>query len=425
MNSAGIRRWLAAVVVGVVAALGAAGAAAGVPVKAPKPLDTQWWFTAWAIENKVWPLSQGAGVTIGLIDTGVEAGLPDFSGAVLPGVDETGGGGDGRRDTNTGTVEGHGTGMASLIVGQGSGTGFLGVSPQAKIMPIVANTASTIEAGIHDAVDGGVGVINISQVVWANQGCPSDMQEAVDYAVQHDVVVVAGAGNDGDEENPSLAPANCRGVLAVGAVDGQLRPWTKTERQPYVTVSAPGVYVGGVLPDGKVHSSPGGTSSAAALTSATVALVRSRFPQLHIREVVQRIMASLRDAGPPGRDDQTGYGVVRPVYALADSIPANTANPVFDAYDKGVLLAPHRTHRPTAGPPVRNPASARAGVTGLVLSGVVTLVFAIAVTLLVLYLVRRAGRRRAPHPPPHYPVPPPYYSGSTMPHGPGSASPKA
>lgn len=65
-------------------------------------------------------------------------------------------------------AEGHGTGMASLIVGQGPGTGFLGISPKVKILPIVANTGSTIAAGIRDAVDRGVRVINVSQTAWAD-----------------------------------------------------------------------------------------------------------------------------------------------------------------------------------------------------------------------------------------------------------------
>ena len=202
----------------------------------PSPMSNQWWFTAWQVENKVWPITQGEGVTVGLIDSGVEARLPDFSGAVVPGTDETGGGGDGRTDTDTAAVAGHGTGMASLIAAQGRGTGFVGVSPKAKILPIVANSTMSVSKGIHYAVDHGAKVINISQGA-PNSQCSSSSQEAVAYAIQHDVVVVAASGDYGNSSNSPLTPANCAGVLAVGAVNQQLKPWEGTERQPYVSVA--------------------------------------------------------------------------------------------------------------------------------------------------------------------------------------------
>lgn len=299
----------------------------------PRPLDNQWWFTAWDIPNKVWPISQGDGVTVAVIDTGIQADIPDLSGVVLPGTDATGGGGDGRTDTDTAAVPGHGTGMASVIAAQGKGTGFLGVSPKVKILPIVADSMNSENAGIHYAVDHGAKVINISQG-GPSRECPPSQQEAVSYAIQHDVVVVAAAGDYGTSTNAPLAPANCAGVLAVGAVDSNLKAWNGTERQPYVTVAAPGVGVGGVLKDGRFHTADGGTSPAAALTSAVVALVRSKFPDMSAREVVQRIIASCRDAGPPGKDEQTGYGAVRPWHALVDKVPKSAPNPVFDAYDK-------------------------------------------------------------------------------------------
>src|SRR5262249_23480905 len=127
------------------------------------------------------------------------------------------------------------TGMASLIASQGIRTGFVGVAPKAKILPIKANILNEGAKAIRYAVDHHAQVINISQA--APSTCPSDVQEAVAYAIQHDVVVVAGAGNDGDTSNSSMFPANCAGVLAVGAVDSRTVPWTKTQRQPYVTVA--------------------------------------------------------------------------------------------------------------------------------------------------------------------------------------------
>lgn len=306
----------------------------------PRPLAQQWWFTAWAIDNKVWPLTQGEGVTVAVVDSGVQADLPDFSGVVLPGTDTTGGGGDGRTDTDTAAVPGHGTGMASLIAAQGPGTGFLGIAPRAKILPIVGSSMDSVSRGIRYAVDRGAKVINVSQGGAGN--CGESLQAAVDYAGQHDAIVVAASGDYGDSSNFALSPADCVGVLAVGAVDNHLKPWSGTERQPYVAIASPGVAVSAVLMDGRVHTSNGGTSGAAALTSGGIALLRSRFPDESRTDILKRVFASLRDAGPSGRDDQTGYGVFRPIYALDGGV-ANSA-----AYDRWLAVnTPASQHTPT------------------------------------------------------------------------------
>ncbi|MBC6457981.1 S8 family serine peptidase [Actinomadura sp. HBU206391] len=298
----------------------------------PKPLEQQWWFTTWGVQDRLWPITQGQGVTVAVLDSGVQASIPELSGVVLPGTDASSGGGDGRTDVDKSEVPGHGTGMASLIAAQGRGTGFVGVAPRVKILPVVTEGLNGAASAIRYAADHKAKVISVSQA--GRAACPSDVQEAVGYAIERDVVIVAAAGNDGDTTNASVFPANCSGVLAVGAVDYRFRPWAKTQRQPYVAVAAPGAQVGSVLRDGEFHPSSGGTSSATALTSAAVALVRSKFRAMPARDVVQRIIASAGDVGAPGKDRQTGYGLIRPYRALTQSAPKNAPNPVFAAYDK-------------------------------------------------------------------------------------------
>ncbi|HZB31037.1 MAG TPA: S8 family serine peptidase [Streptosporangiaceae bacterium] len=416
-----MRRLTRSAIAATLALLMAAAVATPGLAAVPGPRREQWWFTAWALQNKVWPITQGQGVTVAVIDTGVEARLPDLTGVVLPGTNFDGGGGDGRTDLDTETPPGHGTAMAALIASQGRGTGFVGVAPEAKILPIVANSSDTLVPGIRYAVDHGAKVISISQVQSAR--CPEEMQEAVGYAIQRDVVVVAGAGNTGDVGNPSYNPANCAGVLAVGGLDLQLRPFAKTQRQSYVAVSAPATGVGGVLKDGQFHTSEGGTSSATALTAGAVALVRSKYPDLSARDVVKRIMASLRDAGPPGRDDLTGYGAVRPYQALTiGRIPANTPNPVFDAYEKWAAAngkkpgGDAQAQQNEAGDSPNN-------ATEMALQlGIGTAVTLLLVFLLMLFL----RRRRRPVPASGYPgsgQPQPYggpqqpYGGAQQPYG--------
>ena len=73
------------------AAPAAAGHGGQDSVSALQPASSEWWFTSWDIQTRVWPLSQGAGVKVGILDTGVQADLPDLRGTVLPGGDTTGG----------------------------------------------------------------------------------------------------------------------------------------------------------------------------------------------------------------------------------------------------------------------------------------------------------------------------------------------
>lgn len=307
---------------------------------APVPRDEEWWFTSWAIDNKVWPHTQGEGVTVALLDTGVNAALAELAGAVLPGTDATGGGGDGRTDTGAASQSrGHGTAMAALIAGQGGHTSMVGVAPRARILPIVVNNSAggpglqaTLPSALRNAADRGAKVINISQGSDATTypgRCPPEVQEAVRYALRRDAVVVAGAGNSGDAGNAPEFPASCQGVVAVGAMYADFRVWERSQHHDYVSVSAPGVLVGSVYADGRFLVSSG-TSTASALTAGAMALVRARFPDMPAPEVVQRILGTVRDIGPPGRDDASGYGVARPHHAVVRGAPAGARYPVVE-----------------------------------------------------------------------------------------------
>lgn len=369
----------------------AALAVPGIAAEYPRPLAQQWWFTTWGVQSMLWPISQGEGIIVAVIDTGVQADIPDLSGVVLPGLDSAGS--DGRVDRDENEVPGHGTGMASHIAAQGSGTGFLGIAPKAKILPInVKHDSRGFPAGIRFAVDAGAKIVNISQV--SEGSCPKDVQEAVSYAIQRDVVIAAGAGNTGSEGNESYFPANCAGVLAVGAVDYKFTPWAKSQRQPYVAVAAPGVGVGSVLKDGRFHTSSGGTSGATALTSAAVALVRARYPQMPAREVIQRLIASCRDVGPVGKDEQTGYGLIRPYRALTQAAPKGTPNPVFEAYDKWVQVNGQADQGANPGERAapKSPSSSSGSGKMIILAGVAGVVL----LLVVLAFFVQARRNRTP-----------------------------
>jgi subtilisin family serine protease len=258
--------------------------------------------------------------------------------------------------------------MAELIAGRGevaalvdpsnfpAGTGLAGagVAPQAKILPIDLSGGRGLmgnggfdyglAAGIRYAVDHGAKVISMSLGENRAGGCPALHQNAIAYAVEHDVVVVVAAGNQGDVGNPSDEPANCAGVLAVGAVDekGSSPPWT--QRQPYVAVAAPGVDVPSINPghltyDGHPEAElTRGTSDSTALVAGVVALMRSKYPSMPAREVVQRITDTAdRQPGQQAPSTAAGSGIVD-VYRSMDvqdyPVPARAPNPVYAAFDR-------------------------------------------------------------------------------------------
>ncbi|MFI0410735.1 S8 family serine peptidase [Actinomadura sp. 3N508] len=385
----------------------------GSAAAAPNPLPQEWWFESWGVQSHLWPITKGNGVTVAVIDTGVQANLPELQGVVVPGANAEDGTGDGKQDLDR-FGSGHGTAMASLIAAQGSGTGMLGVAPEAKILPIYAHSNPGYGKGIRLAADRGAQVINLSQAIAGP--CPRDLQESIAYALGKDAVVVAGAGNDGNGANSSNSPANCKGVLSVGAVDPKFNPWEKTQRQSYVTVAAPGENTLAVFGDGKIHYG-GGTSAATALTSGAIALIRAKHPDMKNREVVRQLIASAKDIAEKGRDNRTGYGIIRPYRPLAGQAPTGTANPVFEEFDSWM-----KTNHPEGSKSAPQPGNHEAGLAPIpiVLAGILV----VAAIGGVIWFVISRRKRSGPPPPPFMgpgPGAPPGF-GQQQPPGPPHAA---
>jgi type VII secretion-associated serine protease mycosin len=387
----------------------------GVARPRPQPLASEWWFSAWDLQSRVWPLTTGAGVTVALLDSGVQASLPDLRGAVVPGGDTTGAGTNGLTDDDK-PDDGHGTAMAAVIAGQGVRGGLVGIAPAAKILPVRVGLAGrltyaafsdqSLAAGIRFAVSHGAQVINMSLAGTAPGAdrCDTAIQDAVAYALDHNVVVVAGAGNVlpllGEQTNEPKQPASCAGVLAVSAVNPSLTWWRHSERQPYVAVSAPGNEIQTLGLDGRNFVDGYGTSFASAFVSGEAALVRARNPSLPWYRVVQRIIntALPRGAVP---SDRFGYGIVRiheAVDAAHDPIPASAPNPVYQAFldwlrtPQGQKFAsPAARSRPRR---VATPAPS-GGQAGLAAAGAVAAAVVLAAAAVLLVIARRRRRRQA------------------------------
>ena len=378
--------------------------------------------------REAWVHGRGEGQVVAVIDTGVNPGprLPRVRGGgdVAPG-------GDGTEDCDA-----HGTLVAGVLGATEDETGHSGIAPGVEVVSIRQSssilraerrgqdpsdagaetmsgvgTLSTLAAAIRAAVDAGATVINISEVACVPAGtrlADASLGGAVRYAaVDHDVVVVAAAGNVGDacgDQNPAGPDPSVPGddgwddvrtiaspawydelVLAVGGVDAEGRPADFSLRGPWVDVAAPAVDLRSVGADGDgvsdlvvngdgSRTSISGTSFAAPFVAGTAALVRQAHPGLTARQVIARIQNTAIPSA--GTDDfAIGHGVVDPVAAVTGVRRNDRPAPATTT-----LAAPR-------------PESTRPGVGsgGFVAAGALAL--GVAALVVVVLLTPRAGPR--------------------------------
>nr|WP_243640006.1 S8 family serine peptidase [Micromonospora sp. MW-13] len=276
------------------------------------------WHLRFLKASRAHSISQGEGTIVAIPDTGI-APHPDLRKNLLSGVDIIpGGSGDGRLDRDS-----HGTGMAGLVAahGRGDAIGALGIAPRSKILPIYDSPPDgdgdpdALAQGIEYAISRGADVISISSV----GGTTRRLANAIGTAVASDIVVVAAAGNRPEDSGVGY-PASERGVIAVGGVDRQGKHAAVSVSGPEVDVVAPAVDIYSTSIDGKYRKGTG-TSDATAIVAGAAALVRSKYPDLPAAEVAHRLTATAVDKGPPGRDDEYGYGVLDLVAALTADVP--------------------------------------------------------------------------------------------------------
>ncbi|MCJ1679974.1 type VII secretion-associated serine protease mycosin [Streptomyces sp. APSN-46.1] len=263
---------------------------------------------------------KGNSVRVAVIDTGVDRANPQLAGAIDTGagkdyVDPKGG--DGTNDT-----VGHGTKVAGLIAARPQeGTGFVGLAPDATIIPIRQNdgqgqgNAKTLGEAIDHAVAKGAQVINISQDTDVPLTEDSELAKAVRRAVEAKVVVVASAGNDGlSGQKRRTYPAAFPGVLAVAASDRNNERAAFSQPGDFIAVAAPGVDMVSTVP-GFGQCVDNGTSFSAPYVAGVAALLRAQHPEWTPEQIIWQIQGTA-ERTVKGRDDYVGWGVVDPVRAV-------------------------------------------------------------------------------------------------------------
>jgi type VII secretion-associated serine protease mycosin len=346
----------------------AAGAAAPLRAAPTDQIRSREWHLDVLRAQKAWRYSKGRGVTIAVLDTGVDKRHPDLTGHVINGPDLTGG----LRRPGSRYWGLHGTSMASIISGHGHGpgltAGMMGVAPLSSVLSIRVTLENddplrrdngqqagsgdrdAVAQGIRYAVDHGAGIINMSLGGGRQSynGTPSQ-EKAIRYALGKGVVLIASAGNDGSGANRKNFPAAYPGVIAVGALDRRLRLWKDSNRRSNAAVCAPGVeIVSADASNGYVVGT--GTSASSAMVAGVAALVRSRYPRLSPDEVRRALIqgSPARAGHPTGSTECRGtVDAVRTLVA-ANKINKTSSGPVETP------PPPSATPQPVAQSPVRD-----------------------------------------------------------------------
>jgi type VII secretion-associated serine protease mycosin len=417
-------RWLrCAVVLSMLCALMALAGAA----YATEPIrPMQWYLDSWKIDE-AWKLSRGQGITVAVVDTGVNGDHADLQGQVLPSA-----------KTGDSDVEGkgHGTSMAALIAGTGkgaSGQGAYGIAPDAKILPYqVPNGTGVLRfqalaQALAEAANSSAQIINVSL---ASEADP-EVARAIAQAQSRGKLVVAGAGNREAPVGNRVYPAAYPGVLGVSSFDRNGTFWTGSYQGDWVSISAPGVDIVSACNGPTGYCKGSGTSNSTALASGVAALVWSTHPDWTANQVIKVLIDSAnKPSDASGLDNMLGYGGISPRRALGwtgDPGPPDV-NPLVGKRGDPPAASASASATPSAAPsvasaapaPANSPAPAQAAPSssggssndliaiGAIIGGVVVLA---ALTVVVL----RGRRRRPPPAAPgvggeapyaHYPPPP-------------------
>ncbi|MFJ1609803.1 S8 family serine peptidase [Streptomyces sp. NPDC088253] len=292
------------------------------PAAAADDIQSQQWYLDAMNAQGLWKVSTGKGISVAVVDTGVNPDTNSLKGQVMPGVDVTGTTGD-----ETDDYTGHGTSMAELIAGTGSGDGLKGVAPGAKIIPIRTvllgigkkgeEQGDTSAKAIRAAADSDAKIISMS---FGTISAFDGGLEAVQYAESKGKLLIAGVGNDADiAKNYIGYPARYPGVVGVSAINENGEVAKFSQNGAYVDLASPGVDVPTWCDKTFKSYCPqsNGTSQATAITSGAAALIWSAHPKWTANQVLRVMIDTAGRDWPKSTPSRyLGYGTIRPAQVL-------------------------------------------------------------------------------------------------------------
>ncbi|NOV03466.1 S8 family peptidase [Paenibacillus planticolens] len=281
-----------------------------------KPNDNLYGRYQWNLPlietEKGWQLNRGnKDVIVGVVDTGVDLKHPDLQGQLLPGYNVISG------DDKPQDDVGHGTHVAGVIAALvNNNLGVAGMTWYNKVLPVKvldqtgAGSTYSVAQGIIWATDHGAKVINLSLGNYADSGF---LHDAIKYAYDKDVALIAASGND-NTDRPGY-PAAYPEVFAVAASDSKNNKAPFSNYGDYIDVTAPGVSIASTYPNNQ-YAALSGTSMASPHVTALAALIRSTNPTLKNKDVYQIMRDTAQDIGEKGHDKYFGYGLIDVVKAV-------------------------------------------------------------------------------------------------------------
>lgn len=296
----------------------------------------------------------GKGVKVAVIDSGIDATHPDLKGRIIAAKDFTGAG-------TTDDNDGHGTHVASTIVGSGAASGgkYLGVAPGArllngKVFDRGDGSESSVIAGMQWAVQQGAEVVNMSLGQTDFPGVDPMEQAVGELSASKGVLFVIAAGNSGPRDTTLGSPGSAAAALTVAAVDSEDGLADFSSRGPTADdglkpdISAPGVGIvaarakHGVMGDpvGKDYVSLDGTSMATPHVAGAAAILAQEHPKWTGERIKAALMASAKSGAGLTAYEQ-GAGRVDLTRAIAQSVVAEPASLAF-----GTQAWPHQDDKP-------------------------------------------------------------------------------
>ncbi|MFJ4716079.1 type VII secretion-associated serine protease mycosin [Streptomyces sp. NPDC088785] len=299
------------------------------------------WSLQRVITEQLWQggTLKGDGVTVAVIDTGVDKNNPQLTGKVLDGKSFA-------KSKATSDGVGHGTKVAGIIAAADNfpGTGFHGMAPKARILPLQTSTAeeggnlATMVNAIKAAVSAKVDIINISQGTTANVSQLPSLQAAVAEAESRNILIVASAGNNGSSGQESKtypAAMDNSNVLSVAASDRNNERATFSTQNRQVDIAAPGVDMVSTVPV-RGQCVDQGTSFSAPYAAGVAALVKEKHPKWTPAQIIWHLERTA-SRSHPYHDNHIGWGVIDPMAAVKDD--TEPTGPVTNADLRSAVTA--------------------------------------------------------------------------------------